>query len=69
MTRAPAAVGQRVEEIDTPALLLDLDAFEANLATRLPTAQAESLMQLFRQSDRLDAMPVHEFIELFAARP
>ena len=33
MTRAPASVGQRVEEIDTPALLLDLDAFEANLAT------------------------------------
>ena len=33
MTRAPASVGQRVEEIDTPALVLDLDAFEANLAT------------------------------------
>jgi len=33
MTRAPASVGQRVEEVDTPALVLDLDAFEANLAT------------------------------------
>ena len=31
MTRAPAEVGQSVEEIDTPALVLDLDAFEANL--------------------------------------
>lgn len=27
----PAAVGQREDEIDTPALLLDLDAFEHNL--------------------------------------
>ncbi len=33
MIRAPAAVGQRLEDIDTPALVLDLDAFEANLAT------------------------------------
>ncbi len=33
MQRPPAAVGQRLEEVDTPALILDLDAFEANLAT------------------------------------
>jgi D-serine deaminase-like pyridoxal phosphate-dependent protein len=31
--RPPAAVGQRLEEVDTPALILDLDAFEANLKT------------------------------------
>jgi 3-hydroxy-D-aspartate aldolase len=31
--RAPATVGQRVEEVDTPALLLDLDVFEQNLRT------------------------------------
>jgi D-serine deaminase-like pyridoxal phosphate-dependent protein len=31
--RPPAAVGQRLEEVDTPALILDLDAFEANLET------------------------------------
>ena len=31
-TPPPAAVGQRLEEVDTPALLLDLDAFEANVA-------------------------------------
>jgi D-serine deaminase-like pyridoxal phosphate-dependent protein len=30
--RPPAAAGQRLDEIDTPALVLDLDAFEANLA-------------------------------------
>ena len=29
--RPPASVGQRLEEVDTPALLLDLDAFEKNL--------------------------------------
>ena len=31
--RAPAKVGDRLEEVDTPALILDLDAFEKNLAT------------------------------------
>ena len=29
--RAPAAVGMRLEEVDTPALILDLEAFETNL--------------------------------------
>ena len=29
--RAPAAVGMRLEEVDTPALILELDAFESNL--------------------------------------
>jgi D-serine deaminase-like pyridoxal phosphate-dependent protein len=32
VTRAPAKVGDRVEDIDTPALVVDLDAFERNLA-------------------------------------
>lgn len=31
--RPPAAVGQRLEEVDTPALILELDAFERNLQT------------------------------------
>ena len=31
--RPPAAVGQRLDEVDTPALILDLEVFEANLAT------------------------------------
>jgi len=30
-TAAPAVVGMRLEEVDTPALVLDLDAFETNL--------------------------------------
>ncbi|HYN13355.1 MAG TPA: alanine racemase, partial [Burkholderiales bacterium] len=29
--RPPAAVGQRLEDVDTPALILDLPAFETNL--------------------------------------
>jgi D-serine deaminase-like pyridoxal phosphate-dependent protein len=31
--RAAAKVGDRLEDVDTPALVLDLDAFEKNLAT------------------------------------
>ena len=30
---APAQIGQRLEEVDTPALILELDAFERNLKT------------------------------------
>jgi D-serine deaminase-like pyridoxal phosphate-dependent protein len=33
MTRAPASVGMRLEEVDTPALVVELDAFERNLKT------------------------------------
>ena len=31
--RPPAAIGQRLEDVDTPALVLDLDSFEKNLLT------------------------------------
>ena len=31
--KVPARIGQRLEEVDTPALVLDLDAFERNLQT------------------------------------
>ena len=31
-TRPPAEIGMPLEEVDTPALLLDLDAFERNIA-------------------------------------
>lgn len=39
MVRPPASVGQRLEEVDTPALILDLDVFEKNLLS-LQTAIA-----------------------------
>ena len=31
MQRPPAEIGQSVDEVDTPALIVELDAFEANL--------------------------------------
>src|SRR5260221_7768453 len=34
-TRAPAEIGMKLDEVDTPALILELDAFERNLR-RLP---------------------------------
>lgn len=43
MNRPPAAVGQRSEEIDTPALVLDLDAFEANMATLAKTLEGRKV--------------------------
>jgi 3-hydroxy-D-aspartate aldolase len=33
MNSPPAGVGQRLEDVDTPALVIDLDAFERNLRT------------------------------------
>ena len=37
---APAALGDPLSEVDTPALILDLDAFEANLQLLATAAQA-----------------------------
>ena len=34
-TRPPAEIGMSLDEVDTPALMIDLDAFERNLK-RLP---------------------------------
>lgn len=39
--RPPAALGQRLEEVDTPALVLDLDAFEKNLRTMADLARGK----------------------------
>ena len=33
MNIIPAQIGCRIEDIDTPALILDLDAFDRNLLT------------------------------------
>src|SRR5438067_1073570 len=33
MNSTPAVVGQRLEDVDTPALVIELDAFERNLRT------------------------------------
>jgi 3-hydroxy-D-aspartate aldolase len=44
-TPAPAAIGMSLEEVDTPALLVDLDAFERNLK-RMADAVAKSPVKL-----------------------
>jgi len=41
--RPPAEVGQRIDQVDTPALILDLDAFEANLATLSKSLEGRSV--------------------------
>jgi 3-hydroxy-D-aspartate aldolase len=44
-TRPPAEIGMSLDEVDTPALVVDLDAFERNLA-RLPALTAGSGVRL-----------------------
>ncbi len=44
-TRPPAEIGMPLDEVDTPALIIDLDAFERNLA-RLPERIAGSPVRL-----------------------
>jgi 3-hydroxy-D-aspartate aldolase len=43
MNRPPAKVGDRVEDIDTPALVLELDAFERNLRTLAESVKGRGL--------------------------
>ena len=43
MNRAPAKVGDRVEDIDTPALVLEMDAFERNLKTLAGTVKGRPI--------------------------
>lgn len=40
--------------------------FEDAVATRLPPARAEALIELFRDRERLEALPVSEFMDLWA---
>lgn len=39
--------------------------FATNLATRFPRGRSEEILALFRDPARLEAMPVHRFVELF----
>ena len=43
MNLPPAKVGERVEDIDTPALVIDLDAFERNLRTLADSVKSRSV--------------------------
>jgi len=40
---APAAIGQALEEVDTPALVVELDAFERNLRTLADSVKARKV--------------------------
>jgi len=42
-TRPPASIGQRLEEVDTPALVIDLDAFERNQKTLFGCVDGKSV--------------------------
>ena len=44
-TTPPAEIGMSLEDVDTPALLLDLEAFERNL-DRMATAIADKPVKL-----------------------
>ena len=39
--KQPASAGQRIEEVDTPALILELDAFERNLDTLMKSVDGK----------------------------
>jgi 3-hydroxy-D-aspartate aldolase len=41
--RAPASIGQRLEEVDTPSLVLDLDTFDENLRTLKKSLQGRNV--------------------------
>jgi len=41
--RPPASVGQKLEEVDTPALVLDLDAFDRNILTLKKTIEGKGV--------------------------
>ena len=41
--RPPASIGMRIDEVDTPALIVDLDAFDHNLATMMSAVAASGI--------------------------
>jgi 2-methylcitrate dehydratase len=47
------------------ALPLLEEKFRENLASHLPEKQVSAILPLFRDHERLDGMPVHEFVDLF----
>ncbi len=47
------------------ALPLLEEKFRENLASHLPEKQVSAILSLFRNSERLEAMPVHELVDLF----
>lgn len=56
-------VGHRLRRSEGIPLLEE--KFRINLARRFPAHQCEAIMNACRDQNRLEAMPVHEFIDLF----
>ena len=57
-------IGHRRRRSDAVPLLRD--KFQHNAGTRFTPERVQRLLELFADGSRLDAMPVHEFINLFA---
>jgi 2-methylcitrate dehydratase len=56
-------IGHRLRRSEGIPLLEE--KFRINLARRFPAHQCEAIMNACRDQNRLEAMPVHEFIDLF----
>jgi 2-methylcitrate dehydratase len=56
-------IGHRLRRSEGIPLLEE--KFRINLARRFPAHQCEAIMNACRDQSRLEAMPVHEFIDLF----
>ena len=50
--RPPARIGQRMEEVDTPALVLELDAFERNLKTLADLARGRARVRAHAKTSK-----------------
>jgi hypothetical protein len=55
-TRPPAEIGMRLDEVDTPALVIDLDAFERNLRRLADRSPATNRLVL---GDKTRLIPDH----------
>jgi 2-methylcitrate dehydratase len=56
-------LGHRRRRAEGMPLLLK--KFKANLASRLPAHRVENILNVCHDPGRLEAMPVHEFVEYF----
>jgi D-serine deaminase-like pyridoxal phosphate-dependent protein len=50
--KPPASIGQRLEEVDTPALILELDAFERNLRTLAELARGRARVRAHAKTSK-----------------
>ena len=58
-TRPPAEIGMPLDEVDTPALVIDLDAFERNLARLAAVIGLDAAKALLLTARLADALEAH----------